>query len=109
MDNIFTRLDTFIKAKNISYRAFEQSINVSNSAIATPIKKQKGSIGSDILSKIFDNYPDLNIEWLFTGKGHMLRRFTTVEDLKEMADVDVTGMMKRVEELEKWRKKVEQK
>jgi hypothetical protein len=32
----------------------------------------KGSIGSNVLAKIEKHYPDLNLIWLITGKGHML-------------------------------------
>lgn len=35
--------------------------------------KVKGSIGSDTLLKIIDKYPEVNIDWLITGKGSMLK------------------------------------
>ncbi len=33
----------------------------------------KGTIGSEILEKIHHHCPDLNLLWLITGEGHMLR------------------------------------
>lgn len=35
--------------------------------------KLKGSIGSDTILKIVDKYPEINIDWLITGKGEMLK------------------------------------
>lgn len=35
--------------------------------------KVKGSIGSDTILKIADKYPEINLDWLITGKGEMLK------------------------------------
>lgn len=35
--------------------------------------KIKGSIGSDTILKIADKFPELNLDWLITGKGEMLK------------------------------------
>jgi hypothetical protein len=34
--------------------------------------KGKGAVGSDILERIKENYTDLSLIWLVTGKGAML-------------------------------------
>lgn len=71
METVLNRLDTFIQHKKLSYRAFEKSIDASNSAISKAISRNS-SIGSDVLEKVFATYPDLNATWLFTGKGEMI-------------------------------------
>ncbi len=38
------------------------------------MKKNRASIGSDILEKILRRYTDLNAEWLLTGKGEPVKR-----------------------------------
>lgn len=63
------RLLVFIKYKEMSKYAFEKSIGVSNGFINS-IKK---SVGSDKLDEISDVYPELNINWLLTGIGAMLK------------------------------------
>ncbi|MBC8618926.1 LexA family transcriptional regulator [Parabacteroides faecis] len=35
--------------------------------------KVKGSIGSDTILKIVNKFPELNLDWLITGKGEMLK------------------------------------
>jgi phage repressor protein C with HTH and peptisase S24 domain len=70
--NTITRLKEYIEAKNISNRAFERSIGLSNGAFATQLKRG-GSIGADKLENILHEYPDLNLEWVLTGNGKMYK------------------------------------
>ena len=70
MSNIIERIGEFIKAKDISIRAFELSIGASNGSIGRAIAKNK-DIGISWLSIIIDKYPDLNTDWLLTGRGEI--------------------------------------
>lgn len=51
-------------------RAFDISIKVGN-GYTSKQSKSGASIGSDVLERIIDTYPDLNPLWLITGKGDM--------------------------------------
>ena len=64
------RLKQLIDYYGISTRQFEQKINVSNGVIAK-VLAQNTTLRSDVLSKIADNFPDINIGWILTGKGEM--------------------------------------
>lgn len=64
------RLKQLIDYYGISTRQFEQKINVSNGVIAK-VLVQNTTLRSDVLSKIADNFPDINIGWILTGKGEM--------------------------------------
>ena len=66
------RLKQFIEYLGVSTRNFEQKISVSNGLIARFLSKNT-TIQSDVLSKICDTFPELNPDWLITGKGVMLR------------------------------------
>lgn len=66
------RLSQFIQYQRVSVRAFEQSINASDGMIRRAIAN-KTDIQSKWLPIIAENYPDLNIEWLITGKGNMVK------------------------------------
>lgn len=49
---------------------FEAYVGIANGYIAS----KSVTIASDILEKIKIKYPDLNLEWLVTGKDEMLRQ-----------------------------------
>src|SRR5690554_4547826 len=68
--NVKERLKQFVDSQGITIRAFEQSIKASNGYVNSISK----SIGLDKLEEILDVYSNLNIEWLLTGKGEMLKK-----------------------------------
>jgi transcriptional regulator with XRE-family HTH domain len=61
------RLKLFIKSKGLGQTKFEERVGFSRGYIS----KVKTSIGADKLSNIVDAFPDLNLDWLITGKGKM--------------------------------------
>ena len=67
------RLLSYLEFKNISVYAFEKNSEVANVYLGKQMRG-KGTVGSDILEKIADKYPDLNLVWLITGKGKMLQK-----------------------------------
>jgi len=64
------RLKEFINFIGINIVEFERSISVSNGYVNSIAK----SIGKDKIDKILEIYPNLNIEWLLTGNGEMLKK-----------------------------------
>lgn len=69
-------IKTFIKNENITIKEFEISISASNGYVNSISK----SIGLDKLNSIIEKYPNLNIEWLLTGKGEMYKNITSEKD-----------------------------
>lgn len=69
---MITRLAEYLKHKNISTRSFEMTIGASDGMIRKAINTNK-DIQSKWLYNISENYPDLNLQWLITGKGKMLK------------------------------------
>lgn len=63
------RLIQFAKLKERSVRAFESKVGLTNGYI----NAIRVSIGPDKIDSIVSNYPDLNVEWLLTGEGEMLK------------------------------------
>lgn len=66
------RLKAFIDHLGTSITAFEGKIGVSKGALAKPIKNGK-TVGVEVLEKIFNEYPNVNLEWLVAGAGAMLK------------------------------------
>lgn len=63
------RLIAYLSAKKIKKAEFGRLIGVSGSYV-TSLKK---TIATDKLAKIREAFPDLNIDWLVSGVGEMLR------------------------------------
>ena len=63
------RLEFFLKSKKISKTDFGKAVGVSNSFVSSMRK----SLGPDKIQSIAQTYPDLNVEWLLTGEGEMLK------------------------------------
>ena len=79
------RLDQFIKNQALSVRSFEMSIGASDGMIRRAIKNNT-DIQSKWLSAIADNYPNLSVDWLLTGRGSMLKSDTVLIDEQEMKE-----------------------
>ena len=65
---IRTRLHIFLKYKGIKPYALELALKIGNGLLS----KKEGSFGVNILEKLYNYYPDLNIDWLVTGRGEMI-------------------------------------
>lgn len=72
MNNIKDRFQQIADYKKVSIRKLEQLLYLNRGNISN-ISTKNGAIGSDKLSKICENMPELSIEWLLTGKGEMLK------------------------------------
>lgn len=73
------RIAIFIDSLRISVRAFEQQISASNGLIRKAITNST-DIQSKWLAAIADNYPQLDMNWLLTGRGSMLRNSKNPEE-----------------------------
>lgn len=62
----------YFAIKGIKPTRFERNVGLSNGYLLVQ-KKRNADIGSRILSIIMDNCHDLNIEWLITGEGEMIK------------------------------------
>lgn len=63
------RLLTYIDYKNVSKYRFYKLTGLANGFL-----DNKSSVQSNICEKILYVFPDLNPEWLMTGKGSMMRK-----------------------------------
>ena len=62
----------FIKYAGISARQFDLSIGAAN-GYTLRMQKNSASIGSDVIENILKVYPQLNVVWLLTGVGDILK------------------------------------
>lgn len=65
---ITERICKYIEYKGITKYRFYKETSLSNGFL-----DKSGNIGSDKCERIIYQYPDLNPDWLLTGRGDMLR------------------------------------
>ena len=110
---LIERLQDYLIYSQVSAYAFEHSCALSNGYLAKQLKG-KGSVGSDILERIKDNYSDLSLIWLVTGKGRMLLSFPNEDnnqvhyELNEEEQIYFTSKDEVIKLLNKQIKKLEQ-
>ena len=76
------RISEYLNFKIITPHKFEQTVHLSNGYFQKQLRN-KGSIGSDILIKVSENYDDLNILWVLTGEGNMLKYPVRVIEIRD--------------------------
>jgi transcriptional regulator with XRE-family HTH domain len=78
---LIDRLYQYLEYKKLTPYAFEQACGISNGYLNKQLSG-KGSMGSEILEKIYRHCTDLNLLWLITGEGRMLQHhpFKLAED-----------------------------
>ncbi len=84
------RIIKFIKRKDITQKFFCDKLGVLHNYITTINK----SIPSDRLVQIIELYPDLNIDWLLTGQGEMLREVKQNDNAQPALSVDVLAYLR---------------
>jgi hypothetical protein len=67
--NAKERLRKFVEYKGIGRNHFEELVGISTGYLST----KSPSVGSEIIERIVHVYHDLNIEWLVTGHGKMIK------------------------------------
>lgn len=72
MAKIIDRIHDYIHYKGLSMRSFEAQAGLTNGIISTALKR-KTDISWESVSKIVDTYKEIDIEWLITGNGQMLK------------------------------------
>ena len=86
MATIVNRIQRYIKYKGISMRSFESHAGLTNGIISSALKR-KNDLSWDSVSKIVDTYTEIDIEWLITGHGQMLKVNDEVTPIAEVAEI----------------------
>ncbi|QOG02382.1 helix-turn-helix transcriptional regulator [Flavobacterium sp. MDT1-60] len=86
-ENTLKRIKQYIDLKGIKISAFEREIGMSNGSFASQLKNDK-TIGVDKLEKILRIYSDINVEWLLTGTGDMLKLNILNEETAPYTKID---------------------
>lgn len=97
------RLSEYTTKTGISFNKLATEIGISNSYFSKMIKNG-GSIGSDIIENILRIHPDINADWLMTGRGSMLHtnqdQFTFSQTNQPILDETFVYKMYKEKEVE---------
>jgi len=77
-----TRLQQFLDRKKLTPAHFAEIVGVQRSGISH-ILSGRNNPSLDFIQKMIDKFPDLNIEWLITGKGDMFKGDIFKEDKED--------------------------
>lgn len=81
---IIERIYILLEYKGIKPTALEKKIHLSNGYFSIQ-KKRNADVGESTIKKVVNFFSDVNIEWLITGKGTMLKH---QNDLIEVISID---------------------
>lgn len=73
------RLQQFLAAENISQSQFADAIGVARASISH-ILAGRNKPGFDFIESMARHYPELNLEWLITGRGRMYNSSKTAPE-----------------------------
>lgn len=83
------RLLIYLRHVNLGQKAFEQKARLSNGFV--------NSIGENVttksLNKIKDAFPELNINWLMSGKGEMLDEYIVFDAGSAIREIKETNTL----------------
>lgn len=71
MIDFFSRLDMYMKFKDLNDNKITVEAGISNGLIGKG--RKRGSLSQDSISKILCFYSDLSADWLLTGRGEMIK------------------------------------
>lgn len=77
------RLLQFLQAQNITQTQLADTLSVARGSVSN-ILSGRNKPGYDFLESLLLHYPSLNLEWLMTGRGKMMRDFQPGEDPSQM-------------------------
>lgn len=89
MDTLQNRLEKFLKVYGITMQYFEQQCNIAQGLGKKLSEKSYGTT----FKRISEGFPQLNIEWLKTGKGTMINPSPSIDMTRHNSpgDNDVYG------------------
>lgn len=70
MSKTINRIVKLISTMGLSARQFDISIGSAN-GYTLRMEKNNASVGSDVIERIAEKYPRVNLVWLITGEGDM--------------------------------------
>jgi len=98
------RLEAIIEYTGKRINALAKDLGFPNGNVLYNIKSRRNGISASLASKIAEHYPEINLNWLLTGKGKMLVENNEESDdlIERVAFLEdyIKGLSARVDMLE---------
>ena len=114
LTNIKERILYYTDIQKLSKEKFFEDLQTTYGNFKGKAKQQ--ALNSDIIERIITNHPDINPEWLLTGKGEMLKfKYSNItlmpaiklEEIQGLTDVALYDVQLLEEKLKKANKRIE--
>lgn len=92
MDAVKSRLVEFLEYKGLDKSVFERMCGLANGFV----DKTNSRMRKTSLNSISATFPDLNTEWLMSGRGEMIR---DVQDNEPEPQSEVMALLQRIDKL----------
>ena len=90
--SINERIKIFREYKNLKQYIFAKLIGVSSSTLSEVENRKNNAPSTSLIIGIANNFIDLNIEWLLTEKGEMIKA-----DVDDTRSVDIKQIVEQIE------------
>lgn len=71
--DIIDRIQEIINHENLNVASFAKKIGAGDQTVRGIVVQRRNKPGFDILLKTIQTFPWLNVEWLLTGEGEMIK------------------------------------
>ena len=97
MIDFFGRLDMFMRYRGLNDNKISLTAGISNGLIGKG--RKRGGISQENISKLIHAYPELDANWLLTGRGSMLREQSAPEVAPPPSEPAFPGFIEKIQDL----------
>lgn len=90
MQRISERIEKLIESLGVTKNKFSKEIGTSSALISQIVANGKDSFRVDLIQKIVNRYPDVNVYWLMLGEGEIWRKKGSQEVAQDI-DILIQG------------------
>lgn len=94
--DFFDRIDKYMKYKGLNDNKITIQAGISNGLIGKG--RKRGSLSLGIIEKILYTYPDLNANWLITGKGDMINNEANISSIISITQAFIEDLRRSIYE-----------
>lgn len=88
--SVIDRIYEVIKYLDLPLSSFERNCDIGNGYLAK-MKSSNGSVGADIIKRIVNKYPFINIDWLVLGTGVMYHKKNVISPIYRLKEYLTTN------------------